>query len=178
MKNIFKKTVLVALAAVLAFAALPMTSVFAQGENPPKAALTNEQLEQIWARQLGRYERLGKAFDDVDAHVAKLQGIIDKAASNGKDVTALQAALDAYASALKGAKPKYEGLNGIVNSHQGFDANGKVTDAEKAKATVKDFAEQMKDVKTSMGGTFKALQEAMKAFREANKPPSTSDRGT
>ena len=178
MKNVFKKIVLVALAAALVFAAFPMTSVFAQGENPPKGELTNEQLEKVWASQLERYEKLGKAFDDVDAHVAKVQGFIDKAASNGKDVTALQAALDAYASALKAAKPKYEGLNGIVNSHQGFDTSGKVTDAEKAKATVKDFAEKMKDVRSSMGGTFKALREAMKAFREANKPPSTSDRGT
>ncbi len=36
MKNIFNKMILVALAAALVFAAFPMTSAFAQGENPPK----------------------------------------------------------------------------------------------------------------------------------------------
>ncbi|MBI3161701.1 MAG: hypothetical protein HYZ23_04295 [Chloroflexi bacterium] len=178
MKSIFKKTVLTALAVALVLAALPLTSVFAQGPNPPQGEVTNEKLEEIWSHQLERYERFGKAFDDVDAHVAKIQGFIDKAKAEGKDVTAVQAALDAYAAALKSAKPKYEGLNGIVNSHQGFDANGKVTDLEKAKSTVKEFAEQMKEVRDSMGGTFKALKEALKAFREANKPAAAPERGT
>ena len=143
MKNIFKKMILVALTAALVFAAFPVTSVFAQGENPPKGELTNEKLEQVWARQLKNYEKIGKGFDDTDAQIAKFQARIDKAAANGKDVTALQAALDAFESALKSAKPTYESMNGIVNSHQGFDANGKVTDAEKAKSTVKEMRAKM-----------------------------------
>ena len=178
MNNIFKKMILVALAAALVFAAFPVTSVFAQGENPPKGELTNEKLEQIWARQLKMYERLGKAFDDTDGKVAKFQEMIDKAASNGKDVSALQAALDAYESALTSARPTYQSINGIVNSHQGFDENGKVTDAEKAKSTVRELGAKLKEIKSSMGGSFKALREAMKAFREANKPADTSEQGT
>ena len=178
MNNIFKKMILVALAAALVFAAFPVTSVFAQGENPPKGELTNEKLEQVWARQLKIHERLGKGFDDIDGKVAKVQERIDKAAADGKDVTALQAALDAFESAMKSSKPTYESPNGIVNSHQGFDANGKVTDAEKAKSTVQELGAKLKEVKSSMGGTGKALREAMKAFREANKPASDSERGT
>ena len=178
MNNIFKKTILVALAAALVFAAFPVTSVFAQDENPPKGELTNEKLEQVWARQLKIYERLGKGFDDIDGRVAKFQARIDKAAENGKDVSALQAALDAFEAAMKSAKPTYEGINGIVNSHQGFDANGKVIDAEKAKATVQDMRAKLKELKSAMGGTGKALREALKAFREANKPADTPERGT
>jgi hypothetical protein len=56
-------------------------------------------------------------------------------------------------SALKSAKPKYESMNGLVNSHQGFDTNGKVTDAEKAKSTVKEIGDKPKEVKDAMGGT-------------------------
>jgi len=178
MNNIFKKTILVALAAALVFAAFPVTSVFAQDENPPKGELTNEKLEQVWARQLKIYERLGKGFDDIDGRVAKFQARIDKAAENGKDVSALQAALDAFEAAMKSANPTYEGINGIVNSHQGFDANGKVIDAEKAKATVQDMRAKLKELKSAMGGTGKALREALKAFREANKPADTPERGT
>ena len=130
-------------------------------------------MEQAWAKQLQAYEKIGKGFDDTDAQIAKFQARIDKAAANGKDVTALQAALDAFESALKSAKPTYNGINGIVTSHQGFDANGKVTDAEKAKATVAEMRAKMQELKSAMNGTGKALREALKAFREANKPTGT-----
>jgi hypothetical protein len=170
MKSIFNKLILAVLTAALVFAAFPVTSAYAQDENPPKPELSNEKLEKVWARELKAYERLGKGFADIDGTIAQFQARIDKAAGNGKDVTALQSALDAFESALKSAKPKYESMNGLVNSHQGFDANGKVTDAEKAKSTVKEMGEKLKEVKDAMGGTGKALHEALKAFREANRP--------
>jgi hypothetical protein len=170
MKNIFKKMILAVLSAALVFAAFPVTSAFAQGENPPKGEVTNEKLEQIWARQLANYEKIGKGFENIDAQIAKFQARIDKAAAKGKDVTSLQAALDAFASALKSAKPTYDSISGIVNSHQGFDASGKVIDAEKAKSTVKEMRAKMQELKSAMGGTGKALREALKAFRAANKP--------
>ena len=180
MKNIFEKTFLMAITAALVFAAFPFANAFALSGNP-EGELTNERLEQLWARQLGAYEKLGKAFDSTDDQFAKLQERIDKASANGKDVTALQAALNAYKSALTSARPAYESVKGIVNAHQGFDASGKVTDAEKAKATVQEMRAKMQDVKSSMNGTGKALREAFKAFRAANKPPqgtSTPERGT
>ncbi len=176
MKNIFKKTILVALvAATLVFAALPVTSVFAQGVNPPKGGLTDERLEQIWARQLRRYERLGKAFEDTDAHIARFQRMIDKAAENGKDVTALQTALDDYAAALTAAKPAYDSIGGIVGSHAGFDSDGKVTDADQARSTVEQMREKMMEVRSAVGDSFKALHEALKAFRDANKLAEPKD---
>lgn len=170
MKNLCNKMILAVLIAALVFAAFPATSVFAQDENPPKGGLSNEKLEQIWARQSKVYERLGKLFNDSDARLAKLQERIDKAKANGKDVTAIQAALDAFKAALKTAKPTYESIKGIINSHQGFDASGKVTDAEKAKATLKELRGKFQEIKSAMGGTGKALREAAQAFREANKP--------
>lgn len=170
MKNIFKKTVLVALAAALVFAAFPMTSAFAQGENPPTGKVSNEKLEQAWARQLKAYEKIGKGFEDTDAQIAKFQERIDEASEKGKDVTALQAALHAFESALMSGKPVYDSISVIVNAHQGFDANGKVTDVELAKSTVGEMREKMQELKSAMNGTGKALREALKAFREANKP--------
>ena len=171
MKNIFNKLILAVLTAALVFTAFPVTSAYAQDENPPqKGELTNEKLEKIWSRELKAYDRLGKVFADIDGTVAKFQARLDKASDNGRDVTALQAALDAFESALTTARPTYESLSGLVNAHQGFDANGKVTDAEQAKSTVKEVGAKLKEVKEAMGGTGKALREAMKAFREANKP--------
>jgi DNA repair exonuclease SbcCD ATPase subunit len=171
MKNLFKKTVLFALVAALGLASLPFVSVAAQGANdptpPPAGQATNERLERVWARQLKLYERMGK----TDEFVAKVQKLLDRASANGKDVSAIQSALDAFVESAKDAKPIYESANGIINSHQGFDANGKVTDPEKAKETIKAMHEKMQEIKTAMDGTGKALREALKAFREANPRP-------
>lgn len=168
MNNMFTKIMAALIAVALAFAAFPVSSAFAADENPP--ALTDEQIETAWARQTGAYERLGKAFEDTDAHIAKFQSMLDKAAENGRDVADLQAALDAYAAALVASRPAYETLGQVFRTHSGFDANGKVTDSEKALITIKEARDQMKTIKDSMGGSFKALREALKAFREANKP--------
>lgn len=171
MKTMFKKLLLAVSAAALVFAAFPVTSAFAADDTPPTTgAVSNEKLEKVWARQLQAYEKIGKVFEDVDAHIAKFQERIDKAAANGKDVIALQAALDAYEAALKSAQPTYASIGSIVNTHAGFDASGKVTDTEQAKSTVEQMRTKMQEVKSTMGGTFKALREALKAFREANKP--------
>jgi DNA repair exonuclease SbcCD ATPase subunit len=173
MKNIFKKTILFALVAALGVASLPFVSVAAQGANDPtppptaQAQVSNEKLEQVWARQLKAYERMGKA----EEFVAKVQKLLDRATANGKDVSAIQSALDAFDAALKDAKPIYESAEGIINSHQGFDANGKVTDPAKAKETIQAMHEKMQEIRTAMDGTGKALHEAIKAFREANPRP-------
>ncbi len=171
MNNVFKKIILGVSAAVLIFAAFPATSAYAADDAPPDTGeLSNEKLEKIWGRQLQAYETLGSLFEDVDAHIAKFQERIDQAADKGKDVADLQAALDAYAAALKSAQPKYASMAGIVNAHAGFDEDGKVTDVEQAKSTMQLLRTGMQEVKSTMGGTFKALREALKAFRDANKP--------
>ena len=176
MINIIKKMILAVMTAALVFAAFPVTSAFAQGENPaPMGEVSNEKLEKAWARQLNIYERLGNGFDGLDAQIAKFQERIDKAASKGKNVTALQSALDAFEAASKTAQPIYDSIESIVNAHAGFDADGKVTDAEQAKSTVDEMRAKLKEVKSSMDGTGKALREAFKAFREANKPVTERD---
>lgn len=175
MMILFRKTMLFALVAALAVASLPLMSVSALGADdpqPPQGTVTNEKLEQVWARQQRTYERLGKGFDRSDEFIARAQKLIDRAKANGKDVTALQSALDVFEAAIKDAHPIYEGGKGIINSHQGFDSNGKVTDPEKAKETVQAMREKLQEIKAAMDGTGKALREAIKAFREANPRPT------
>lgn len=175
MKTLFKKTILIALVAALGMASLPFVSVSAAGAYdppvPPEKQLSNERLEQIWARQLERYERIGKGFERDDAFIERVQKLIDRAKENGKDVSDVQAALDAFEAALKDAHPIYESAKGIVNSHQGFDENGKVTDPAKAQETVSAMRAKFQEIKEAMNGTGKALREAIRAFREANPRP-------
>jgi len=110
--------------------------------------------------------------------VEKVQTLIDKASERGRDVTELQAALDSFETSLKDAHPIYESIKGIVNSHQGFDNDGKVTDPEKAEETVKGMGEKLREIKGAMNGTGRALHEALMAFREANPRPKLPARST
>lgn len=166
MKLFFKKTVFLALIAVLVVASLPFAIASAEGQNDPipQGQTSNERLEKIWARQLHKYERLGRG----DELIGRVQRLMDHAQAKGKDVSAVQAALDVFAAQWKQAKPIYEGMKGIVSSHQGFDSNGNVTDPEKAKKTVLAMHESFKEIKAVLNGTGKALREAIKAYRAAN----------
>jgi len=180
MKTLFWKTIVIAIIAALGFAALPFANVSAAGDTrtnaydptpPPQNQISSERLERIWARQLRLYERIGNGFEREEAFVDRVQRLIDRAKENGKDVSGVQAALDAFEAAVKEAHPIYESANGIINSHQGFDSNGRVTDPEKAQETVQAMREKLQEIKDTMAGTRKALHEAIKAFREANPRP-------
>jgi hypothetical protein len=177
---LIKKTVLVALVAALAFAALPVTNAYASGLSDPtdpppdEARHSGERLERVWARLQRAYERQGRKLERADGMVEKFQGLIDRLEENGKDVTALQAALDVFEEALKDAHPIYESAKGILNSHKGFDEDGKVIDHEKALETVKDLGAKLKEVRQILGEPGRALREAIKAFRDANRPTDTS----
>jgi len=86
----------------------------------------------------------------------------------------LQAALDAFEDVLKDAHPIYESAKGIINSHQGFDTDGQLTDRDKAVETVKDLGAKLKEVRQITGKPGKALRDAIKAFRDAYRPADTS----
>jgi len=171
MKILFKKTILLALMTALGLASPPFVSVSAAGAYDPappaSAEITGERLERVWARQLRIFERMGRA----DEFAEGVQGLIDRAEENGKDVAAVQAALDAFKATLKEAQPVYESAKGIIHSHQGFDENGKVTDLEKAKETVRSMHGKLLEIRETMDGTGRALMDALRAFREANPPP-------
>jgi hypothetical protein len=170
MKLIVRKTFFVAMLAALALAALPFVSASAAGvydPSQPQGKISDERLERIWRRQLRIYERMGH----TDDFVKKAETLIDRARENGKDVTEVQAALDAFESALQDAQPMYESLTVIVGSHAGFDEKGNVTDPAKAQETIQAVREKFQEIKDVIGGTRRELREAMQAFREANPRP-------
>lgn len=174
----FKRTWLIGTIVSLGLVSLPMANAYALGlpdpvTPPAPTGISTDRLEQVWAREQTIYNRLGIFFDNVDQRISKGQELIDKAKANGKDVSALQAALDAFSDAVKQARPIYQSANGIVSSHQGFDANGMVTDQEKAVQTVKDLGGKFKEIRQILLDPGKALRQAIKAFREANRPSAT-----
>jgi hypothetical protein len=177
--NLFKKTILVALVAALAVAALPLTNVFAAPAQDPATppapgGRITERLERLWQRTLKGLDRANGIDDRSSKVIEKTQAFIDKAKANGKDVTAVQAALDAYKQATTAALPMVAQAQEIANSHNGFDSAGKVTDVKQAAATLKELATQLKAIRSEVLPSAKALHEAIKNFREANPPANAT----
>lgn len=174
----FRKALLAVVVAALGLSALPTASVFALGLNdtttpPAPGWFSNARLEMSWTREQAIYARLGRLFDQSGEMIVNAQKLIDQAKSNGKDVSAVQSALDALIAAIKQARPVYDGGQSVITSHPGFDSAGKVTDVTQAKATVKSVGDTLKQIRQIVEGPRKALREAVKAFRDANKPVGT-----
>ncbi len=168
----FKKILLMALITVLGWSALPRARAHAAVPEPPtpQAPLADEKLERIWAREQTAYERLGRLLERAETWIPEAQQRLDRAKANGKDTTAVQAALDALAEAVKRARPLYQSGQGILASHKGFDDSGRVTDAARARQTVEDLGKTLKQIRDLLQGPARALREAVQALRQADPP--------
>lgn len=179
-KMLFKKTILVALIAALALAALPLTGASAAGQydppTPPAAGQgpSNERMENTWQKMLKGYERLGRLSDKSDELFARADKLIAALKAMGADTAELEAALADFEQAVQQAKPIYESCKGIVASHKGFDENGKVTDAAQAIQTLGDLGSKLREIRDSLESKGKILADLLKPIRDAFRPAPTS----
>jgi hypothetical protein len=172
----FKKFALAILVIAIGLAAFPLTGVSAAASKdtstPPTDQIRiNPRLETLWAREQAAYKIEGNRLAKANDFITKVQVLIDKANGKGWDTSAVQAALNAFSTVIPAAQAAHNKGAAIIASHAGFDANGKVTDRITAAATVKALAQVLKDTRTAMNGTGKALREAIKAFRDAHPRP-------
>lgn len=181
MTTTVRKIILGVLIAALIIVAVPLASAYAAGmkdtSTPPAPStadptVAKARIELAFARQQVRIARIGAEVANFDLIARDTQILIDKAKAKGKDVTALQAAFDAFKAAFEKGKPIYEQADALVRSHAGFDGNGNATDIAKAKDTVKSQAATLKQYHDTVGDSFKAFREAIKAFRQANPGPN------
>lgn len=170
----FKKSVVLALVLALGLAALPLAPVYAAGnaqdEDPQVARWQARRLEWIWSRQQRLYERAGKLFNFTARVVEKSQVLIEKARENGLDVTSLEEALAVYEQSIADARTLYDSGQAIIDTHAGFDADGKVTDPAQARETIDALRLVTRDTRDAVHDANRALQQAFRDFRQANPP--------
>ena len=178
---ISKKGTLVALALGLGLAALPLGTVYAAGLNavssptatPSAGQGRNQRLQNLWSREQQLYQREGDVLSKTGALIPKAQALINKASAKGWDTSALQAALNAFQTAVENAQTANAGGASLIATHAGFDGNGNVVDPSQALATVKALGQVLKDTRSAMDGTGKALRQAIQDFRNAHKATAT-----
>lgn len=173
-----RKFLTTALIAAFGLGVVPLSNVHALAAadpgNPPNADQTVDRLARAWAREQAIYNRLGTFLGNADGRLANAQDLIHKAGANGRDISEIQAALDAFSEAIRQVQPIYDSAGTIVTAHQGFDENGKVVDQTQALQTVKDLGGDLRGIRQPLVGSGKAFREALRAFRKANRPASTA----
>ncbi len=175
--SVLTKSVLSILILSLGLFALPLTGVQAAGPTatgtPAAGQRADARLARAWAAEQRTFQRQGDLLTRAAGLISKVQGLIDKANAKGWDTSALQAALNAFQSAVQNALSAHNGGTSILSAHAGFDANGNVTDRVQALATVQALRQVLKDTRSAMDGTGKALRQALKDLRQAHKPAAT-----
>jgi len=180
--DLFTKAVLVTVVLALGLAAFPLSGVAAAGLEAPATPPTTPvaaskpdypRLERLWKLEQARYQREENLLSKTDGFIARIQTLLDKASQKGWDVSAVQAALDAFAGAIPAAQAAHVPGEAIIRTHSGFNANGEVTNREKAVETVKALAQVLKDTRAAMNGTVRALWQAIREFKQQHPRTGT-----
>lgn len=106
----------------------------------------------------------------ADEFITNAHSLIDKANQKGWDTSVVQVTLNAFTAIIPTAQAAHNPGAAIIASHNGFNADGKVTDRAVAVETVKALGQVLKDTRLAMNRTGQALREAVKAFRNAHRP--------
>ena len=173
LKFLSTKFLLVILALTTPLVAVPVMEVHAAGMNDQQAQpsyIDNTRLEHVWAREVAIFHRAEFHLNLANKWTGRLQALINRADARGWDTSAIQAALNNFKDALQKARPILESARGIVASHKGFDSDGHVVDRTLAVQSVKDLGQHLKDARLAIDGTWKALRDSIRDFRESHSP--------
>ena len=143
----------------------------AQAAAPGKAGVgADTRLEFQLQRLQLVLQGQGLRLDMSRTIITQTQTWIDALKAEGKDTSALQSALDAFSGQVQAMQAAHDKAKSILDAKAGFDAGGKVVDADQARQTVKDARQAMKEAHQSIKSASDAFRDAVKAFRQANKP--------
>lgn len=178
-RKILSIGILAVLIVGLFLAAFPARTVSAQTPTPePKGQQmdgkrVDARLERIFKAQQRALERQAVHFERVAKAVDRVQALITRAKANGRDTSLIEAALEKFKAKVAEAKKAHDAAAATLKTHAGFSNDGKVVDRTQARETIKTAHEQLRSVRQIFAGMWKALHEAIKAWRQANPPKIT-----
>ncbi len=158
-----------------AFAFAPLAPAYADNGTPPtptpnNGAKADERLAQAYTRTQSwlkeQTDNLGKANDAA----VKAQTQIDTLKAKGKHTSTLEAALAAFKTQVVAAQTDHDKAVGILSTHAGFDAQGKVTDRTQARQTLTSARQSLEDAHLTLRQALLDLHVAIRDWRKANAP--------
>ena len=155
--------------------AFPLTVVSAAGLNqdtqPPAADSTPDsaRLEKLYQREQRLLEGQANRLERANEIVGRAEERIAELKANGKDTTVLEEALATFEDQLVEAQTAHAAAAEILNTHAGFDAAGKVTDAATAKETVKEAGQSLRETTKILRSAIRDVLRAMREYRRNNR---------
>lgn len=155
----------------------PTPAVYAATPVPQEKAKI--LLEFMLQRQLLGLTGQQQHLDLARQNITITQSFLDQLKNTGEDVSALQTALDTFATQIEAAQTSHDATKQILDAKTGFDTNGKVTDVAQARDTLKNARESMQESSKILRQAVKEFRQAMQAFRQAHNPNKPgNDEGT
>lgn len=128
-----------------------------------------ERMEKQYQRQLERLDAQATRLEKTDEIIADVEKRIADLAAKGKDVSALEEALGNYQASVDEAVSLHATAETILQTHDGFDADGKVVDAQAAAVTLREASNAMNDVQRLLRPALRDLLQALRDFRRDNR---------
>jgi len=133
----------------------------------PKPA--NAALARTYKLEQNRLRLQDVRLKNADQHAGKLDQLIAKLKAKGQETTVLEQAVAAFRTDIAHARAEWQAAEAILATHAGFDNDGKVTNADQARATLKDAHNHMQQARTIARGAYEKLHAAVVAYRKAHR---------
>jgi hypothetical protein len=112
--------------------------------------------------------RIDKFIVKAENVSAKLDGAVQKLASQGKDTTQIGEELKNYKNLLSEASSNQQKTGSLFAIHNGFDSNGMVTDKKLAQAFIQNATNSQKETVRKLRELSRQLVGFVKNFRQLN----------
>ena len=167
MKKLINKAWLVLLS-VMIFSGLFFTPQSVAVAAPPAQRNVSAILKNAYLVEQNWLLRQSNAIEKSIASAKNLQTVINDAAAKGIDVTALQAALDAFNNSMPDIQASHQQAADILAAHNGFDSNGEVTDATSARETLVSARQSLSEAHFALTNAVLTLKNAILTWKSTN----------
>ena len=164
----FSRWTLAVLAALVAVG-ISFGSASAAPAKPTTPKPANAGLSHTYKVEQDRLKLQDVRLKNADKHAGKIDEIITKLKAKGQDTAALEQAVAAFRAEIVKARAEWQAAGATLSTHAGFDADGKVTDADQARATLKDAHGHMEQTHAIARAAYAKLHAAVVAYRKAHR---------
>ncbi len=155
--------------ALAGIVAAPVSIARAEETTSPQG-VSNARLEYRLKQMKLQLQGQQNRIDLARLAAEEAQDRIESLKAEGKDTASLESALAIFNDQIDEAQAKHDEAQDIIDAHAGFDANGKVTDAEQAKATLQGARGAMREAQEILHNAGRDFRQAVRDFRQNNKP--------
>lgn len=126
-------------------------------------------VEWLYQRESTFLERKGNEIDRADEFVINAEERIAELKEDGKDTESLENALDIFREQLSLSRQAYDQAAEVLNTHAGLDENGKVTDMQQARETVRDAGKSLRECHRILYQAVRDLRFAINEYRQSQQ---------